>query len=309
MTKKTSEMEICGCSESNSEEISSENKDEKNRREIRERYKNIAEGKTLELTKEEEELVKEAMENSPPLYSEKELSSIPKRSNLGLGSGNPVSLADIRLGETVVDLGSGAGVDCFLAVNKVGKSGRVIGVDMTAQMIDLARENAYKDNYENVEFRLGEIEHLPIADNSVDVIISNCVINLSSNKTQVFREAHRVLKPGGRLVVSDIMFEHELPEKVRMVFNGMAGCLSRAEVKEQYLDKIRKAGFDEVEIIDKKVISSQRKQIPVKEKSEEPNTVTLIASGKKIQLELSPEEMEILSTGVISAHVRGIKLS
>jgi SAM-dependent methyltransferase len=310
MTEKTRKVETCGCSESNSDEISTDIKDERIRREIRERYKNVAEGKKpLELTEEDEKLIKEAMEKSPPLYSKKELSSIPKGANLGLGSGNPVSIADIQPGETVVDLGSGAGVDCFLAANKVGKLGEVIGVDMTAKMIDLARENAYKDNYKNVEFRLGEIEHLPIADNSVDVIISNCVINLSTDKSQVFREAYRVLKPGGRLVVSDIMFEQELPEKVRMVFEGMAGCLSRAEIKEQYLDKIRNAGFDEVEIIDKKVMASQKKQVPAKENSEEPMPVTLIASGKKVQLELSPEEIEILDTAVISAHVRGVKPS
>jgi SAM-dependent methyltransferase len=148
-------------------------------------------------------------------YSEEELEIVPKDSNLGLGCGNPQLIANICEGETVLDLGSGAGFDCFLASKKVGDSGQVIGVDMTFEMVTKARNNAYENNYNNVDFRLGEIENLPVADNTVDVIISNCVINLSPNKQRVYDEAYRVLKEGGRLAISDIVLMKDLTDEMK----------------------------------------------------------------------------------------------
>ncbi len=183
-------------------------------------------------------------------YSDKEMDSVPEGANLGLGCGNPVALASIKEGEVVLDLGSGAGFDCFLSANRVGKNGRVIGVDMTPDMLEKARENALKDGYKNVEFRLGEIENLPVADNHVDIIISNCVINLSPDKERVFKEAHRVLKPGGRLMVSDIVLLEELPEAVQKSVAAYVSCLAGAALKEKYLDAVKKAGFKEIKVLD-----------------------------------------------------------
>lgn len=183
-------------------------------------------------------------------YSDKELISVPEGANLGLGCGNPVALASLKQGETVLDLGSGAGFDAFLAANRVGKKGKVIGVDMTPEMIDKARANARKGGYENVEFRLGEIENMPAADNSVDVIISNCVINLSPDKKRVFKEAFRVLKPGGRLMVSDIVLLKELPDFIRQSVAAYVGCISGAMLKNDYLETIKGVGFQAVSILD-----------------------------------------------------------
>jgi SAM-dependent methyltransferase len=183
-------------------------------------------------------------------YSEEEMGSVPEGANLGLGCGNPVTLASLQEGQTVLDLGSGGGFDCFLAANKVGKSGKVIGVDMTPEMIDKARENAGKSKYANVEFRLGEIENLPVADNSVDVIISNCVINLSPNKKRVFEEAFRALKPNGRLAISDIVLLKKLPESIMKKIQAYIGCISGAEMKDKYLEMIEEAGFEQVKIIE-----------------------------------------------------------
>jgi arsenite methyltransferase len=185
-------------------------------------------------------------------YSDEEMGSIPEGANLGLGCGNPTALASLKEGERVLDLGSGAGFDVFLAAKKVGKQGKVIGVDMTPEMLDKARANAKSGKYTNVEFRLGEIENLPVADNSVDVIISNCVINLAPNKKRVFEEAFRVLAPSGRLMVSDIVLLKKLPESVQQNVEAYAGCISGAELKEKYLELIRNAGFQEVKVIDEK---------------------------------------------------------
>jgi arsenite methyltransferase len=182
-------------------------------------------------------------------YSEEDLSAVPDGANLGLGCGNPVALASLKPGEVVLDLGSGAGFDAFLASPRVGPKGKIIGVDMTPEMLDKARENKAKGNYTNVEFRLGEIENLPVADNSVDVIISNCVINLSVDKPRVFAEAFRVLKPSGRLMVSDMVVKKELPEFIEKSIAAYIGCVSGASVKDDYLNMIKTAGFTEVKIV------------------------------------------------------------
>lgn len=183
-------------------------------------------------------------------YTEEELKSVPEGSNLGLGCGNPVSLASLKEGETVLDMGAGAGFDCFLAADKVGKKGKIIGVDMTPEMVEKARENAEKSGADNVEFRLGEIENLPVADNSVDAVISNCVINLSPDKRRVFIEAFRVLKSGGRLMISDIVLLNELPEEIRNSVEAYVGCVSGTVLKEEYLKAIEEAGFQDVKIMD-----------------------------------------------------------
>lgn len=185
-------------------------------------------------------------------YTDDDLQSVPEESNLGLGCGNPVALASLKEGETVLDLGSGAGLDCFLAAKKVGKAGKVIGVDMTPEMVEKARKNARKSNYDNVEFRLGEIENLPVADSHVDVIISNCVINLSPDKERVFKEAFRVLKPGGRLMVSDIVLVDELPDSIKGSVAAYISCLAGAAMKDDYIRAIESAGFKQISIVDEK---------------------------------------------------------
>jgi len=189
-------------------------------------------------------------------YTEDDLNNVPDGANLGLGCGNPTAHASIQEGETVLDLGAGGGLDCFIAANKVGKTGKVIGVDMTPQMIDRARENARKGNYENVEFRLGEIENLPVANDSVDLIISNCVINLSPNKERVFNEAFRVLKPGGRMMVSDIVLLKELPDIIKENKEAYVGCISGAIMKDQYLGLMEEVGFQDVEIMQESTFST-----------------------------------------------------
>ena len=181
-------------------------------------------------------------------YKEEELRSVPENANLGLGCGNPVALASLRKGETVLDLGAGAGFDCFLAAKKVGDKGKVIGVDMTPEMVTKAKDNALKGHYENVEFRLGEIEDLPVETESVDVLISNCVINLSPDKHKVFQEAFRVLKPGGRLMVSDLVLLKELPESIKKSVQAYTGCIAGAMKRDDYLDLIKNSGFQDVDV-------------------------------------------------------------
>ncbi|MCX6706454.1 MAG: arsenite methyltransferase [Candidatus Woesebacteria bacterium] len=176
-------------------------------------------------------------------YSLNEMSEVPADSNLGLGCGNPVAIASLKEGEIVLDLGSGAGFDAFLASPKVGRTGKIIGVDMTDEMLEKARENANKGNYANVEFRKGDIENLPIDDNSVDAIISNCVINLAPDKRKVFREAYRVLKLGGRLMASDVVLVKPLPEELKKDEELLVGCVSGAILKQDYLKLLEEAGF------------------------------------------------------------------
>lgn len=181
-------------------------------------------------------------------YNEDELASVPAGADMGLGCGNPRAIASLKAGETVVDLGSGGGFDCFLAAREVGENGHVIGVDMTPDMISKARNNANKGKFSNVEFRLGEIENLPVANNTVDVILSNCVINLSPNKARVFQEAFRILKPGGRLAISDVVATVELPEAMRNDPQLIAGCMGNASLVEELEKMIRDAGFEKVSI-------------------------------------------------------------
>lgn len=181
-------------------------------------------------------------------YSREELAAVPEGADLGLGCGNPTAFAELRPGETVLDLGSGPGLDCFLAARKVGPAGRVIGVDMTPEMLERARANAEKIGAANVEFRRGEIEDLPVEDASVDVVISNCVINLSPDKPRVFREIARVLKPGGRMHVSDIVLNGELPPELKQLAAAYAACISGALQKADYLKAIADAGLAEVKV-------------------------------------------------------------
>jgi SAM-dependent methyltransferase len=184
-------------------------------------------------------------------YSAEDAAAAPEAANLGLGCGNPLAIAALREGQIVLDLGSGAGFDCFLAAHAVGKTGRVIGVDMTHEMLGKARENAQKNGFTNVEFRLGEIEALPVADNSVDVIISNCVINLSPEKQRVFNETFRVLKPTGRLAVADIVATAPLPEDVKADWGAYTGCMAGASQISDLEDMLLEAGFQQIKIAPK----------------------------------------------------------
>ncbi|MGQ9693451.1 MAG: arsenite methyltransferase [Thermodesulfobacteriota bacterium] len=229
-------------------------------------------------------------------YTERDLEIVPEGSNLGLGCGNPVALASLREGDIVLDLGAGAGFDCFLAANRVGEKGRVIGVDMTPEMLEKARENARRGGYSNTEFRLGEIENLPVADNYVDVIISNCVINLSPDKNRVFREAYRVLKPGGRLIISDIVLLMDLPVEIKNSLAAYVSCVAGALTKEEYLRAIREAGFQEVKVV-------EETPFPIGWMENDP---LLKKAAEK--LNLSPEKTRALSQGVESVKISASKL-
>lgn len=228
-------------------------------------------------------------------YSEEELKAAPEGANLGLGCGNPVALATLKEGETVLDLGSGAGFDCFLAANIVGKDGRVIGVDMTPEMVEKARENAKKGNYGNVEFRLGEIEKLPVPDHSVDVVMSNCVVNLSPDKAKVFQEAFRVLKPGGRIMISDIVLLSELPVVIRESIEAYVGCISGAMMKNDYLQGIKSAGFRDVRVLGETTF-------PVDLITNDPTAKAIIEN-----LKVPPEKVKRLAGSVASIKVHGVK--
>ncbi len=200
-------------------------------------------------------------------YNVTELQDIPKEAVLGLGCGTPVAYVGLKAGETVLDLGSGGGIDAFLAAKKVGAKGRVIGVDMNESMIKRSREAATKYGFGNVEFRLGEIESLPVEDNTVDAIISNCVINLSTDKPRVFREASRVLRPGGRITVSDIVTEGKLPEAIRKDLAAWASCVGGALPQEEYLGDIKAAGLGMIKILEEAVYESDNPDLDGKVKS------------------------------------------
>ncbi len=231
-------------------------------------------------------------------YSEKELDEIPEGANLGLGCGNPTALASLKLGETVLDLGSGAGFDCFLAASRVGKEGKVIGVDMTPEMIEKARENASNGGYTNVEFKLGDIEEIPIADASIDVVISNCVINLVPSKDKVFREIFRILKNGGRFIISDMVLLENIPDKIKESAGAYIGCISGAILKKDYLDTIKDSGFEDIEIIEE---TNYPFELIIAMVS--PDEVTAILKD----LDISMEEAKEIAESVISIEVSGIK--
>jgi SAM-dependent methyltransferase len=199
-------------------------------------------------------------------YSREDLEHIPEEAVMDLGCGNPTAAADLEAGEIVLDLGAGAGADVFLAANKVGSNGRVIGIDMTKEMVDRARGIAKSHDYRNVEFRLGEIEKLPVDGESVDVIISNCVINLSPDKSKVFQEAYRVLKPGGRLTVSDKVSERALPDEIKNDPDAWTGCIAGALKQQEYLKKIEEAGFKDVRVVSSKEFYVEGKESKVMEK-------------------------------------------
>jgi SAM-dependent methyltransferase len=228
-------------------------------------------------------------------YTDADINAVPEGANLGLGCGNPIALASLKKGEVVLDLGSGGGFDCFLASEKVGAKGQVIGVDMTAEMLEKARENARSGGYKNVEFRLGEIENLPVADNSVDIIISNCVINLSPNKKRVFEEAFRVLKPGGRLMVSDLVVLKELPDFIKESVEAYVGCVAGAMKKDEYLGAIKTAGFNEVKVVDETTYP-----LDLVFADETANDIMA-------DLKLTPELAKDISKSIASIKVQGVK--
>jgi SAM-dependent methyltransferase len=265
-------------------------KEEKVHKAVRERYGKIAKTKTESCgccggPSSSEEIG----------YSKGELASVPEGADLNLGCGNPVALASLKEGETVIDLGSGGGLDCCLASKKVGAKGKVIGIDMTAEMLERARANCKKGNYKNVEFRLGEIENMPIADNTANVIISNCVVNLSPDKQRVFQEAYRVLKPKGRLMISDMVLLRDLPEKVKDSVLAYVGCVAGADLKDEYLSKIKQAGFGQIDVMEE----THMPEMMVNE----PDVKAFIEEQK-----LTKKEVNALSDSIVSIKVSATKL-
>ena len=224
-------------------------------------------------------------------YSEEDLDAVPEGANLGVGCGNPTAIDRLRPGETVVDLGSGAGFDSLLAARQVGPTGRVIGVDMTDAMLERARANAIKAGADQVEFRKGNIEALPIEDESVDAIISNCVINLSPEKERVYREAWRVLRPGGRIMISDIVLERELPAAVLDSIDAYIGCVGGASLRADYLDTIAKAGFSEVRV-------DREASFATAFDTEDPRVREIME-----KLEISEDEAKAYADAVTSLHI------
>jgi SAM-dependent methyltransferase len=243
------------------------------------------------------------------LYSDEELTDLPDSvTDISLGCGNPTAIAELQPGEVVLDLGSGGGIDCFLAAKKVGPEGRVIGLDMTTDMIKLARRNAKKLGATNVDFRYGEMEEIPLPDESIDAIISNCVINLSPDKDAVFGEAYRVLRPGGRMSVSDIVVDGELPQAIRNRLDAWAACVAGALDESDYLDKIRAAGFEEVEVLSRDSVT------PDQIDEEEAQLLLVgadgqVAEGKKAQALLAEAGVSLqdLAQKVVSIKVKAYK--
>jgi SAM-dependent methyltransferase len=265
---------------------------------VRERYAGIAEKKQAGCCSPAEpaagsccggETPPQALDQLERLYEAGDVGELPQEvTELSLGCGDPVTLASLQPGQVVLDLGSGGGIDCFLAAKRVGPSGRVIGVDMTPQMIDRARANKARLGADNVEFRLGEIEHLPVADASVDVVISNCVINLSTDKAQVFREAFRALKPGGRLAVSDIVTAGPLPEAIKRSLSAWAGCVAGALDQQDYLGLIRAAGFVEVQLQpeywDRSVVEQAVDQLGICSELKEGHRMAIFQEGDEVRV-------------------------
>ena len=228
-------------------------------------------------------------------YSEEDLRNVPVDANLGIGCGNPTALASIKKGEIILDLGSGAGFDCFLASQETGETGKVIGVDITPEMVKQAKINAEKGNYKNVEFVVGEIEDLPVESNSIDLIISNCVINLSNQKEQVFKEAFRVAKPKGRIMISDIILLNDLPDYVKNSVEGHIACLAGAVRKEHYLDAIKKAGFVDVSI-------DKEAPFPIELMLNDPIAKKIVKESK-----LTEKEIKEIANSIISVSISARK--
>ncbi len=248
-------------------------------------------------------------DSASKLYPASELETLPEDvTGLSMGCGDPITLASLQPGQTVLDLGSGGGIDCFMAARKVGETGHVIGVDMTAEMLEKARANQAKIGFKNVEFRLGEIEHLPVADGTVDVIISNCVVNLSPDKPQVFREAYRVLRPGGKFAVSDTVTSGPLPETVRASLNEWAGCIAGSLEENEYVSMLKEAGFSDVKItrnyfddetVDEYIKSAEAGSCCGSEKADE--------KGKGIDLKAIDLDRKAIQELLFSANITAFK--